>query len=169
MKPVRQNYGVKDDEKGCSQGSVPTPGSTPAPLLSFAWTWTAAHTVCTMAAFSHEWFHFLLPWEQQRVIVLCYLSWVSFPTAPQKFIHMSVEPNWSSKLFSPLSFQSGGRKQTTEDHPFPRHVSKHKKGLAKVFVIGYMVEKGIEEETGILEEAREQYAKILGAPCLKQV
>ena len=42
-------------------------------------------------------------------------------------------------------------------------------GLVKVFVIEYMVEKGREEEIGILEEAREEYAKILGAPCPKQV
>lgn len=42
-------------------------------------------------------------------------------------------------------------------------------GLVEDFVIGYMVEKGREKDTGILEEAREEYAKIVGASFPKQI
>lgn len=62
----------------------------------------------------------------------------------------------------------GSRQQRNILFP-PRFVNVRRNGLVKVFVIGYMVEKGREEETGILEEAREDYAKILGAPCRKQL
>lgn len=62
----------------------------------------------------------------------------------------------------------GSRQQRNIPFP-PRFVNVRRNGLVKVFVIGYVVEKGREEEIGILEKAREDYAKILGAPCPKQV
>lgn len=42
-------------------------------------------------------------------------------------------------------------------------------GLAEDFVIGYMIERGREEDVGILEEVRGEYAKIFGASCPKLV
>lgn len=42
-------------------------------------------------------------------------------------------------------------------------------GLVEDFVIGYVVERGREEDVGILEEAREEYAKSFGASSPKQV
>lgn len=42
-------------------------------------------------------------------------------------------------------------------------------GLVEDFIIGYMVEREREEDIGILKEAGEEYAKILGASCPKQV
>lgn len=51
----------------------------------------------------------------------------------------------------------------------PMFLNVRRNGRVKAFVIGYMMEKGREEEVGILEEAKEEYAKIWGAPCPKQV
>lgn len=51
----------------------------------------------------------------------------------------------------------------------PMSLNVRRNGLVEDFVIGYMVEKGREEDVGILEEAREEYAKIFGASCTKLV
>lgn len=46
-------------------------------------------------------------------------------------------------------------------------MSLRRNGLVEDFFMGYVVERGREEDAGILEEAREEYAKSFGASCQK--
>lgn len=88
----------------------------------------------------------------------------------QESSHTRVWRQTSCLSWWVLSFQSEGESGWQRNTLFsPIFLNVRRNGLVRVFIIGYMVEKGREEETEILEEARDEYAKILGALCSKQV
>lgn len=138
-----------------------------------ALTWTSAHTKGgSTASFSHVGCHSASPQEQRRAMALwCFI--MNFISRSNENIHtqgwsgakVDIKTVFSLKL-SDQRLEAGNRETS---FLLSMSLNVRRNCLVEDFVIRYMVERGTEEDIGILEEAREEYAKIFGASFPKQI